>query len=466
MIDRIHSQTARCAFVGAASLALLTGCASSPPVPDVASAIAAATLVAEPIHFQTVGAPTDAAADAATTLSLPAAVRMALHNDAELQAAIARMRMALADAKQARLLPNPVLDVAIRYPEGGGKPIIDAGLSGDLIALLRRGRSMSAADHRLRAAGADSLSTALDIASRVQDAYLNAQALDAELGNLEERQRLNRRLLDLATDRVNAGESPRLDVLTLDARQAELETDTIQKEAERTDQRLTLARLLGQPTSAASWQLAKWDAPVHISGTESQWIVAALVARPELQSRTWELAALGDDASISGLGLLDGTSVGAAAERDPDWSVGPAVTVPIPIFDMGQEKKRRASEAVIVARHQLTQARRQAVEEVRRAWASLAASTRALAKVQNELLPAQTKRREQAEIAYRNGAADITTFLLSEQDLQTSRAKLIEVQRNVSLAMVRLQRAVGGAGVAGRMQAPAATRPITATTLP
>ena len=41
----------------------------------------------------------------------------------------------------------------------------------------------------------------------------------------------------------------------------------------------------------------------------------------------------------------------------------------------------------------------------------------------------------------------VITVLIAEQDLQTSREQLIEVQREVSLAMVRLQRAVGGAGV-------------------
>jgi len=435
-------------------------------MPDVPAEIASATLASDPVQFQTVGAPTDVAAGAVTTLSLSDAVRLALHNDPELQAAITRVRIALAEAKQARLLPNPVLDVALRYPEGGGKPIIDAGLSADLVALLKIGRSTSAADNRLRSAGRDALTAALETVRAVQEAYIAAQSLDAEVTILEERQRINRRLLDLANDRVNAGESPRLDVLTLQAQQAELETETIQKEAQRTDQRLVLARLVGQPSSNVDWQLAKWDAPRATGGTERQWIEAALLARPEIQSKSWELAALGDDAAVSGLGILDGTTVGVASERDPDWSVGPAVTVPIPIFDMGQAKKERANAAVIAARHELTQARRQTVEDVRRAWAFFSASSRALAKVEGELLPAQAKRREQAEVAYKNGSADIITVLIAEQDLQTSRDKLIEVQRDLSLAMVRLQRAVGGAGVVEKVRNDAATRPAGAATAP
>jgi len=122
---------------------MLAGC-QSPPMPDVPAEIVNATLVSDPIQFQTVGAPTDAVAGAVTTLSLSDAVRMALNNDAELQAVIARVRIALAEAKQARLLPNPVLDVAIRYPEGGGKPIIDAGLSS--VLLIFTGHCMTLED--------------------------------------------------------------------------------------------------------------------------------------------------------------------------------------------------------------------------------------------------------------------------------------------------------------------------------
>lgn len=454
------------AFLSIAALIALGGCQSSPPMPDVSSEVAAVTLVSEPIAFQTVGGPTDAPDDPPQMLTLADAVRMALHNDADLQAAMARVRIALAEAKQARLLPNPVLDVDFRFPEGGGEPIIDAGLSADVIALLKLGRTTSAADNRLRAAGRDAIVTALDTVNEVQKAYFAVQSLDAELAVLQEQERINRRLLELATDRVNLGESPRLDVLTLQAKQAEIETETIQKEAERTDQRLVLTRLLGQPSSLADWQLPAWEAPRAINGSERAWIEAALLSRPEIQSKQWELAALGDERAISGLGILDGTTIGGASERDPDWSVGPAVTVPIPIFDVGHARTERATAAVIAARHQLTQARRQAVQDVRRAWASLATTSRALAKVQNDLLPAQIKRREQAEVAYKNGSADITAFLLAEQDLQASRAKLIEVQRNASLALVRLQRAVGGAGIVEKVRQEAATQPSAAATEP
>ena len=92
------------------------------------------------------------------------AVERAMRHDPGLQAALARVRAALAEADQARLLPNPVLSVALRFPEAGaGKPVIEAGLAADLLSVLQQPGRIKAADHRLRAASAEALTTALDL---------------------------------------------------------------------------------------------------------------------------------------------------------------------------------------------------------------------------------------------------------------------------------------------------------------
>jgi cobalt-zinc-cadmium efflux system outer membrane protein len=425
------------------------GCASQPPQ-DVVDRNAAAAGIREPIAFVTIGMPTDSADDEADapTLRLDDAVHRSLRNDPGVQAALARTRAALADARQARLLPNPLISVALRFPEGGGggaKPVIDAGLSADLASLLLRPRQVSAADGRLRAASFVALTTVLDVIAEVQDRYTAVQAMDAQLGNLDERMKLVRRLLDLARARMQAGESGRLDVITLDSERAALDVEITQTASERREARLALTRLLGQPSAAADWLLPPWSPPPPgMSLPESAWVATALQRRPEVQARRWELAALGDEAAIAGLGFLDGTEVGADAERDPDWTVGPAIAVPIPLLDWGQQRRAKAQAERIEARHKLTQVRRTVVEGVRRSIAALQASEAALTKARTVLIPLADQRRQQAEASYKSGFADITAVLLAEQDAQGAAAKLIELQQKVSAARFRLQRAAGG----------------------
>jgi outer membrane protein TolC len=106
----------------------------------------------------------------------------------------------------------------------------------------------------------------------------------------------------------------------------------------------------------------------------------------------------------------------------------------------------------VEARHRATQTRRQVVEDVRRDVARLEAAQVALNKVESELLPVQQRRHEQTEAAYRGGLADLTALLVAEQDLQASRAKLVDLQKDASLARIRLHRAVGGSGPATSVQ--------------
>ncbi|HEX8521369.1 MAG TPA: TolC family protein [Tepidisphaeraceae bacterium] len=416
--------------------------------------------IEEPIRFDTSGMRTDVAnATEARRLTVDDAVRRTLKNDAGVQAALARVRIALADARQARLLPNPVVSVALRFPEsGGGKPVIEAGLAADLISVLTKPRQISAADQRLRAASSEALGIVLDALADVQERYANVQALDAQVETIKERQRLLARLLELARARLQAGETSRLDVITLQTERASLEVELTQTMLERREQRLALARLIGEPSAGAEWALAAWSPPAVAPVSESRWIETALERRPEIQAYWWAMAALGDDVAIARLGMLEGSGAGVDAEREDAWTVGPAVTVPIPLLDWGQARRAKLHAQQMEVRHQLTQKRREVVEEVRRAIEVLRATQRGVELVRRELVPLSDQRREQAEASYKNGFADITAVLLAEQEAQQARAKLIELEQKVSVAQVRLERAAGGPGAVR-----AATRPTTRT---
>jgi outer membrane protein TolC len=438
---------------------MLTGCQALPRT-DVAEEAASATGIANAITFQKQGGPIDVPGEVNQTLTLVEAVRRSLAYDARIQAALARVRVGEAESQQERLLPNPILNVDCRFPEGGGQAIVETTLTGDLIAVLQKPKHISAADNRLRAASAEAITTVLEVVCEVQGSYAMVQSVESQLVVLEERRKIVERLLNLATGRLKAGEGIRLDVITLDAQRVGLAVELAQRRLERTEQRLLLARLVGEPSGAADWRLSPWESPAAVKTGEGVWVKAAIANRPEIRSRVWELAALGDEIRLTTLSPFEGGDVGVHGEHDVTWMVGPTVTTPLPIFDWGQARRAKAEAQRLVARHQLTQLQRQVVEEVRRAYASYGESRATLERAQSELMPLQEERRKQAELAYRSGEADLTTLLLAEADLQDTRAKLVELQEKVTVALVKLQRAVGGAGVAADVEASvAATQP-------
>lgn len=430
--------------------AMLTGCQSTPRADvDAARSAAEAAGLAAPIEFIAVGpdgGPLDEPITAGGALTLTDALRRAVTTDPGLQAAMARVRIALADADQARLLPNPVLNVVLRW--GPGKPQIEASLAQDFVQALQIPRRSSAADNRLRQAAADAVTVAIDVASEVQERYATAQSAAELVPVLRDRMVLLERLAAVAKSRLDAGEGTRSDLATLQAQRVDLQVEIDQAALSEREERLRLARLIGEPSSASGWTLDTWTSPGTDLQPVARWVDAALLHRPEIQAIAWKLKALGDDEAIARLLPWEGASLGVDAQRDDDWFVGPSVSTPIPIFDMGQAKRARVTAEQLEARHELTLARRKVVEDVRVAYQTMTASNANLARIRNELIPLQQQRRTLAEDAFRAGQNDVTALFLAEQDLRVSQAKAIEVERQAATAFVRLQRAVGGPGVA------------------
>jgi outer membrane protein TolC len=412
------------------------------PSLELSDRISKATGVADAIELRSEGEPLDAVEPAADMLALPEAVRRALLHSPQIQKALAQVRAAEAEAGQARLLPNPIMNVLVRLPEN-----VEVNLALDLISLLTRPGRISAADSRLRAAAAGALSEVLDVLSTVQGQYLAVQTIEELLAVLGDRLRINSRLLEIASSRLQAGEGTRLDVLSLEAQRVELQTELTEQQLQRSEERLQLARLIGQPSGTIEWRVTPWEPYRGPFAPEAQWVALGLENRPEVLQQRFELAAFGADYRLTSFSPFDGAELGAASERDQgEWALGPAVTSPIPLFDFGQAKRRRVRAALIEARNELTRLRRQVVEETRRAYAAFQASRENLQRVRNELIPLAEQRLVQAEAQFKAGQTDITGLLLAEENVRAARTRLVELERRNTEALIRLQRAVGGAG--------------------
>lgn len=434
--------------------AVVAGCRSAPRAEvDPGRRGGEATGLPGPIEFISVGpggGPVDEPAGAGSALTLTDAVRRAVTTDPGLQAAMARVRIAAADADQSRLLPNPVLNVVVRW--GSGQTQVEASLAQDLVQALQIPRRASAADNRLRQAAAEAVTVAIDVASEVQERYATAQASAEVVPLLRDRMALLERLAAVAKSRLDAGEGKRSDLITLQSQRVELQVEIDQAVLTEREERLRLARLIGEPSSPAAWALDGWSAPGTELQPEGRWIETALVQRPEIQAATWKLRALGDDEAATRLLPWQGAGAGIDAQRDDAWFAGPSVSTPLPIFDMGQAARARVTAEQWEARHELTLVRRRVVEDVRVAFETMAASNANLERIRTELIPLQQQRRTLAEDAYRAGQSDVTALFLAEQDLRLAQAKAIEVERQAAVSFVRLQRAVGGPGVAWQLR--------------
>jgi len=441
-------------------MTLLFGCVAMPEHPGSGRVAAMRVGGVEPIVLRVEGGPIDEPTEAVGVLTLESVLRDALHLDPRIQSALAGVDVAYAQSRQTRLLPNPVLSLVLKYPESGGSQVIEAGLTGDLLSLLQmRGRSR-ASDARLRAASAEVVSVVLDVVHEAQQTYVEIQALDAQYQLLQERLVLVGRLEEIAAARLEAGEAGRLELVSFKAERIAIEAERDALLLDRRTQRLRLSRQIGRPRGDANWVLDVWQDPAHQSVDEGPWIQVALEHRPEIQKMIWELAAMGEDARLARWSFLDAAEAGLDAERDSgEWSLGPGVSSALPIFDWGQASRAGANAEVIRVRHDLVQAQREAIEDVRRSSANFNESVHELKRAREQLLPLQRERRDLVESAYQAGQTDVTDLILADQDLADTRGQIVDLEKRVTLALIALHRAVGGRSIAAELteQDPGAT---------
>lgn len=454
-------RTAGLALFGAACL--LGACQAPSHDSTVLPRIRGATGSDALIEFRNEAMPLDEASPSAS-LQLHEAVKRGLETDPALQAALARVRIAAADSDQARLLPNPVLNFILRW--GPGKPQFELTLAQDFVEALKMPRKISAADNRFRESAADALTVALDTVAQIQLQYADAQSASELVPLLESRVGLLDKLVGVSQDRLDAGEGTKQDVVTLRSSRAQVGVDLEAARLADRQNRLRLARLIGEPSSPATWALDPLASASPVPASENLWIASALANRPELQSISWRLAALGDDFSLAKASIWDGASVGVDSQRDDQWFTGPSVSTPLPIFDTGKARSDRARAETIEARHDFTLASRKAVEDTRVALRTFSSSTETLARVETDLIPLERSRLELARDAFDSGQADSTALFLAEQDLRVAQIREIETRRQVARSLAELQRAAGGPGVSAPLLTARATSTANAPATP
>src|SRR5258705_9484968 len=183
--------------------------------------------------------------------------------------------------------------------------------------------------------------------------------------------------------------------------------------------------------------------------------------RPELRAKEWELAAFTAERRGANWSWLQGSDIGVHAERDAEWNLGPAVSVPLPIFDTGRAARDKLTAQEIGARHDLTQMQRQVIEEVRRAYVGYRSALSTLRLADGQLLPIAQQRYEQAQSAYKAGETDLLRLLVAQEDLQDARKKVVDLHKRASLARIKLHRAAGGPGAIPTVWSEAQTQPPT-----
>jgi cobalt-zinc-cadmium efflux system outer membrane protein len=447
----------------------VAGCASMPPGPPFGRVESFVTeQTGKRVHWDAHSADDQAVAThlrdlLAGPVTVDAAVQVALLNNRHLQATFEDLGIAQADFVQAGLLRNPVLDLGVRFPnKPPGKTYIDVSAAENFlnIFLIPARRKIAAA--QLDQAVAQVIFQVLSLAAETESAFYTYQAAEQTVELRRTISDTAAASLDVAAKLREAGNTTDLVYLGERAQAARATVELAGAKADAEDARERLNALMGVWGEQTAWQIAGRlpDLPpdeVRPQGLET----LAIQQRQDLVAARQEVLS---QARLYGLTVdtrfFAQADAGAEAERETDgqWRIGPALSIPLPLFDQGQAAITRAAALVRQAQQRYSALAVDIRSQVRSARARLL-NARALAQFyRDEVLPTQQRYLDQVQLHYDGMYLSLFQLLGAKRDAIDAGLQYIQALRAYWTSRSELARAVGGRLPPGE--------PVTVTTRP
>jgi len=284
-------------------------------------------------------------------LTVEAAVQIALLNNRSLQATFEEIGLSVADLIEAATIPNPKIDLAIRFPD---KPpsgtYVDYSAAIDFLSIIMIPLKKRVAKDQLEAVALRVADETLELVSQVKGAFYSLQASQQLLKRFQLIVDTNAASLDLAQRQHEAGNITDLALAQQQASYSRSRLDVATTEAEIRRNCEKLNRLLGLWGADTDWQIAGELPEVPISEVPMRALERlAISQRLDLQADylqvTSQVTNLGLTKSFRLVGALD-FGVNSERETDSQTRTGPSFAIELPIFNQGQARIARGEAAL------------------------------------------------------------------------------------------------------------------------
>jgi outer membrane protein TolC len=391
------------------------------------------------------------------TLQADTALRIALLNNAELQAAYADLGLAEANRVAAGRLPNPGFTWS-RTSEGGAFEI-ERGLHVDILALLTLPMRFEIESRRFDAAKLAAAEATVSTALRARRAWYDAVAARQSVDQFEQARESADTARELVRRMARVGNSSQLDLDRERLFHAETLNALARARQREIAAREALVRVLGLWGEQLAFELPRRlpELPVETK-TYAELEREALATRLDLRRARHDL-----DAVASNLGLTEATRFvnvlegGPAQVRERGEPIrdGYEITVEIPVFDFGSVGVARARALYGQAASRLRARAVSARSEVREAWLAYRTAYDVARNYRDEILPLRKRISDENLLRY-NGMLISVFELIADAREQTATVNAyVGALREFWLADARLDGAMlTGSGGTGPSAAP------------
>lgn len=374
-----------------------------------------------------------AAAPAQQRMTLRQVVDEALANNLALLAQRYDIRIAEARLQQARLRPNPRLNVENNFldllganyiPEEGptGPAETNTVLYWEIETAGKRKWRIEAARSGLDAARAGFLDARRTLVLEVQNAFLDLVLAAENVRTLGEILDTFERLLKVNRTRFEAGEISRVELMRSEVAALQFRNQLRQAELRARQEAVRLQRLMGRRAPSPDFSVEpeiRRDGPGQ--GLE-ELMAAALAARPDLAAQRRELERLDAEIRLQRALARPNVDVGVSHHKQyvgpfPGQTAGFRFEIPLPLLNRNQGEIERARREREQAEVRLRALEQQIRAEVVSAWEQFQTAQRLLDSMEQELIGQARRVRDTIEFSYRRGEASFIDLLDAQRTL-------------------------------------------------
>ena len=391
------------------------------------------------------------------TLSVDAAVQVALLNNKGLQAAYNVLALAETELVEQSLPPNPTFSLS--RIAGNGEIEIERQVVGDILALATLPLRSDIARERFRQAQLRAALETLRVAAEVRRAYFRAVAANDLVGLLTDAKTTAESTAQLAKQLGETGGMNKLDQAREQVFYAETTADLASARQEAASARERLARLMGLWDEGLDFRLPNRlpelpRRPLTLPGIE----VDAVGHRVDLQIARMELVALAKSLNLTEatrfITLLDLAGISKRTtdpEAPPLRERGFEVAFQIPIFDGGEVRVRQAAETYNHAFNRLTETAVNVRSEARDAYRVYRSTYDIASHFGREILPLRKIITEEMHLRFSSMQVDVFALLVETRQRIASLRAAIDAKREFFRAQSDLKAAVNGGGTGARV---------------
>lgn len=253
------------------------------------------------------------------------------------------------------------------------------------------------------------------------------------------------RLLDVSSDRKQAGDIAQVDLDRLELQRVQYESDLQNATVSLRTAKIQLLQLLNERTPVESFDVTgPYDFREEIVPLEELHKIA-LEMRPDLKAAVQSVDKAKTDHRLAVANGSTDPTFGLDIARNPPISAyfGVSVSIPLRIFDRNQGEKAR-TELDITRNQKLESATEaQVFSDVDSAYATVNSSLALLRPYKAHYLAQAVRIRETISFAYQHGGASLLDFLQAQQDYRSTQLNYLNLIGSYLTAAGQLNLAVG-----------------------